>query len=374
MTKETSLTCLAELAADARRDAEAAGMAIDEKGRSGSFFQEDHSVIFEHMLSKGLEIMDIDKARKMYPWLKEYEWTLVDRNKDEYTKMADERPNHGYFIRALPGVKTSFPLQACLYIGKDGLAQCVHNIIIAEEGSQLDIITGCTSKRDLSSGLHVGISEFFVKKNAVINFTMIHNWAEGMDVRPRSGARVEENGVFVSNYVTLNPLKTLQMYPTARCVGKNAIVRFNSIIRGRGKSLLDVGSRVLLEAEGSRAEMLARSIAEDEAQVISRGHMVGSVPGVKGHLECNGLLLSDKASIKAVPELEGKSPDIELSHEAAVGKLAPEEIRYLMARGLDEDTAKSVLIRGFLKVELPGMPEELRKRIDAAIEASSKGL
>lgn len=370
--KHDVVTCLADLSQKAKMAAIEAGMVIDEHERSGSFFQADHSVLFERSLEKGLEIMDIEKAKKLYG-LEEYWWKAVDRNKDKYTKLADKNLTHGYFLRAKAGVKCDFPLQACLYMEKGGIAQCVHNVIVAEEGSELNIISGCAVGKSVKDNLHVGVSEFYVKKGAKLTFTMIHNWNETVDVRPRSVAVVEEGGTFISNYIALNPVRNLQMYPVAICK-EDSTVRFNNLLRARGNSLLDVGSKVILEGRGAKAELVSRSIAQDTSKVVARGYMVGNAPDVKGHLECNGLLLNDGASILAVPELEGSVKNIDLSHEASVGKLAPEEIRYLMARGLDEETATSVLVRGFLKVELPGMPARLKRKIDAAIEASSKGL
>jgi hypothetical protein len=95
------------------------------------------------------------------------------------------------------------------------------------------------------------------------------------------------------------------------------------------------------------------------------------VPGVKGHLECRGLILNG-GSIHAIPELKGKVDGVEMSHEAAVGKIAQEEILYLMSRGLNEDEAISTIVRGFLKVDIPGLPPQLRAEIDRAVEQSDK--
>ncbi len=99
--------------------------------------------------------------------------------------------------------------------------------------------------------------------------------------------------------------------------------------------------------------------------------MIGKVPGVKAHLECRGLLLNG-GLIHAIPELEGDVDDVELSHEAAVGKIAQEEIAYLMSRGLSEEEATSTIVRGFLSVDIPGLPAPLKAEIDRAIEESDK--
>jgi Fe-S cluster assembly scaffold protein SufB len=344
-----------------------------EKRRSGTFIQKDLSVVYSRSYQEGMEIMDIEEAREKYDWLHEYWWKAVPVDMDKYTSRAELHQEHGYFIRSLPRARSVYPLQACLYLEEDNLAQDVHNIIIAEEESELHIITGCTTAPHVKSGLHVGISEFYVKKGAKITFTMIHNWAEKMAVRPRSATIVEEGGVFLSNYVCMQPAGTLQMYPVAHLEGKGATARFNSILIATPGSEMDMGARVLLKAEGARAEIISRAITTG-GKIIARGHIKGEVPQIKAHLECKGLILSDEGIIHAIPELEGHRQDVDLSHEAAVGKIAQEQIEYLMARGLSQEEAAATIVRGFLHVEIQGLPPELKEEMDRAVEMCQEGL
>ena len=337
------------------------------KERSGSFFQKDHSVIHCRADFDGAEIMSATAALEKYDGLTEYWGTIVPPGKDVYTKRAEEHREHGYYIRSLPGADVHYPLQACLYLTEDKLAQDVHNIVIAEEGSNLNIITGCATAPGVRSGLHVGISEFFVKKGATLSFTMIHNWAEEMAVRPRSGVLVEEGGTFISNYICLVPAKDLQMYPVATLTGKGAVATFNSVLLARAGSLMDVGSRIILQGEGCRGEVISRVVSTG-GTVIARGHLVGETPGIRAHLECKGLLLSNKGRIHAIPELEGTTSDLEMSHEAAVGKIAQEEVEYLMARGLSEQEATALIIKGFLSLDIVGLPPDLKKELERMIE------
>jgi Fe-S cluster assembly scaffold protein SufB len=341
--------------------------------RSGTFLQVDHSVVHSKAQQQGLEVMSSLEALEKYPWLSDYWWQAVSPQADTFTAEAERNQHHGYFIRSLPGIKAIQPVQACLYIAQHGLTQNVHNVIIAEEGSELHIITGCATAKIEREGLHIGISEFYVKKGAKVTFTMIHNWAPNMAVRPRSGIVVEEGGVFLSNYVCLKPVRTLQMYPTARCVGENALVRFNSVLVAAQGTTMDIGSRAILNARGSRAEIVSRAITTG-GNIIARGHLVGQVADVKGHLECRGLILSDKGTVHAIPELEGSVEGVDLSHEAAVGKIAEEEIEYLMARGLSRDDAVAVIVRGFLSVDIEGLPPELSAQMQRAIEMSEREL
>lgn len=173
-----------------------AGLDVTKQARGGTYLQKDTSVIHCQSQQEGIEVIPIRKALEELDWIGDYYWKLATVDQDKYTSAAELGLHDGYVIRALPGSKTVYPIQACLYLDKDGLQQNVHNIIIAEEGSELHIITGCSTSPHMKRGLHVGISEFFVKKNAKLSFTMIHNWAEDMQVRPRSVAEVEEGGLF----------------------------------------------------------------------------------------------------------------------------------------------------------------------------------
>jgi Fe-S cluster assembly scaffold protein SufB len=156
------------------------------------------------------------------------------------------------------------------------------------------------------------------------------------------------------------------MYPVAYCTGKGAIARFNSVLLAHEGSSMDVGSRVILSAPHSHAEVIARTITVG-GDIISRGHLVGEAPDIKAHLECRGLILGGKGRIYAIPELEGKLPNVDMSHEAAVGKIAEEEIQYLMSRGLTAEEATGTIVRGFLDIDIKGLPEKLKEEIKRAI-------
>ena len=349
-----------------------AGIEPSEKSRSGSFLQQDRSVVFSRPIHPGLELMSTTDALEKHDWLHKYLWKAVPVDMDKYTAEVELDQTHGYFIRSKAGSTVTMPVQSCLFITTDNIHQNVHNIIIAEENSELHIITGCSVSHAVKSALHLGISEFYVKKGAKITFTMIHNWSGGIVVRPRSAVMIEDNGVFISNYILMKPVKSLQMYPTAYCVGKHARANFQSIVYAPGDTKIDLGSRAVLQGEGSRSEIISRVIAADNATVIARGDVIGEAASAKGHIECRGLMLSDNAEIASIPELKATLTDLDLSHEAAVGKIAEEEIRYLMARGLSEEEATSVIIRGFLNVDITGLPDalarETKKMFDMSLE------
>ena len=355
------------------------GVDASENERSGSFIQMDQSTIYSSPMSESIELMNLEMALDKYNWLDQYMWKIVSPDSDKYTAQAaireqEEGTKSGYLIRSAPGSKEVFPLQACMFIGDEAVMQTAHNIIIAEENSEIHLITGCATGEDVSSALHVGVTEFYLKPGAKITFTMVHNWAEQVEVRPRTGIRIDDNATFINNYILTSPLKSIQSYPTAYCHGKNSKSLFQSIQSGHKDSIIDVGSRVYLSGEGSRAEVISRAVSHDESKIYSRGHLAGTVPGVKGHLECHGLVLSDDSMIYAVPELEASANNLEMSHEAAVGKIDEEEIYYLTARGLTEEEATSMIVRGFLSMDITGLPPELANETKKMIDMSLEGI
>lgn len=358
----------------------ALGVGIDtkEENRSGTYFQVDRSPIYERvteMYGGKLEIMSTAQALQLYPELmyEKYYWRAVAPDKDKYTAQVALQPTEGYFIRVLPGQKIEKPIQACLFVSENNISQNVHNVIIMEEGSEATVITGCTIHPKVREGLHAGISEFYVGKGAKLTFTMIHNWAEDFDVRPRTGIVVEEDGTYVNNYVLLKPVKSIQSFPVARLVGARSRAVFNSIVYGLADSYIDIGSESVLEGPGSRSEAVARTVTKDRSIVYSRGRLVGRTNDCKAHLDCRGMVQSEESTQWAIPDLASEgAPGAELSHEAAISPIAAEEIYYLMSRGVPKDEAVSMITRGFLDLEIPGLPPALKRQIDKALEETAK--
>jgi Fe-S cluster assembly scaffold protein SufB len=336
------------------------GVKLD-KESSGAYVQMDQTPVIAKSLYEGVDIMDMASALDKYDFLQDYWWKLVAPDADKYTAEVANSPPAGYFIRAKKGMKTVFPVKSCLYLGSTNLNQRVHNVIIAEEGSELHVITGCTTPSHVQRGLHVGVSEFFIQKNAKVSFTMVHSWGKEVEVRPRTGITIAEGGSLSNNYICLRPVKTLQTFPTATLAGKGAVASFNTVIYS-SMGNIDVGSNVNLNAPETSAESISRVVSVG-GEVIARGRMTGNVSGARAHLECVGLLLSDHGRIYSIPELDGRSKDLDMSHEAAVGRISEEELEYLMARGLSSEQATSVIVRGFLDVEIKGLPEELKQEI-----------
>jgi len=357
---------LSQLSAEEKGHVLEVGIDVAKTDRTGSFFLKGHSPVHCTVAQDGVELMPITEALEKYDGLEKYWWKAVDVGADKYTAQAEMALHSGFFLRVKAGTKACFPVQACLYLNEEGISQNLHNLVIAEEGAEVHIITGCTTAPHLKKGLHIGVTEVYVEKGAVVTSTMLHNWGEEVIVRPRTSVWVEADGTYMSNYVCLKPALSVQMYPSVRLKGENAVARLNTILVASKGAVLDVGGKVSLEATGAKAEIISRTITTG-GKIISRGMLIGQVPNIKAHLECSGLILSDEGRIHAIPELDGWVSGVEMSHEAAVGKISQEEIEYLMSRGLTEQEATALIVRGFLNVKMEGLPAELQKEIEKMI-------
>jgi Fe-S cluster assembly scaffold protein SufB len=145
----------------------AVGIAPGGEGRAGSFLQVDHSALYaqiQKMYEDSLEILSFEEAMRRYDWLEEYVWKAVSPTADKYTAFTALRGKGGYFIRVLEGKEVVLPLQACLYLRTRNLLQAVHNLILMERDSSAQLLTGCLTHPQTDRGLHVGVSEFYLKR------------------------------------------------------------------------------------------------------------------------------------------------------------------------------------------------------------------
>ncbi|HSV42308.1 MAG TPA: SufD family Fe-S cluster assembly protein, partial [Methanomassiliicoccales archaeon] len=167
---------LEDLKEEDRRTLLNVGVIPSAEGRSGSFLLMDNSVVHTQQRGPGVEVMNLRNALKVHDWVKDYSWKAVMADADKYTARTFLEDADGYFIHSLPGQKIKNPVQTCLMLKSKDTAQTVHNVIVVDEGSELEVVTGCSTSKHVDKALHLGISEFFIKKDAKLTFTMIHNW------------------------------------------------------------------------------------------------------------------------------------------------------------------------------------------------------
>ncbi|MEM2021600.1 MAG: SufD family Fe-S cluster assembly protein [Zestosphaera sp.] len=340
--------------------------------RKAEYLQVNESIAFRAMSEKlvqhGAVILATSDALKKLDWVNKYSWRLISPDRDKYTAATRLYGGElGYFIYVPSGVKIKDPIHTCLFITRRNYAQLLHNIVIVDEDAELNLITGCGVPDQPMNSLHVGLSEFYVGRGGKLSFTMIHAWAPGMVVRPRTAVEVLEGGEYVSYYVIYSPVESLQTYPKVS-LRDNARATLNSVVIGEGKGIYDVGSAIVLSGRGASGEVLSRNLGKDNSLIYARSRIEGSAGPSRGHIECLGLLESDDALIESLPELSSLTPEAVLTHEAAIGKISEELINYLLSKGFSDDEARAAVIKGFLNIEEPRLPPQIREIIKRTIE------
>ena len=347
---------------------EEVGIDLERAERAAFFMQLDDAIIKVQSRLPGVEMRPLHEfIDNDFEEAREYVWRVVSPDADKYTAVAALRGTGGYFVRVKPRVKVEDPIQTCFYMaGK--IIQAPHNVIVLEKGAEATVITGCTIMPEVA-GLHAGITEVYVKEGARLNYVMVHAWNKVAHVRPRSAVRLYGNAEVVSYYMNLSSVRTLQMYPKYYVVGSGGKVYSASIVLGRGDSILDVGAEVVLESDGV-ADVISRFIVRDKAKAWARAKITGNAG--RGHIECKGLILSQQAELYSVPELGGIGAGAMLTHEASIGKVAEEEIVYLMSKGFTREEAEEIVVRGFMNVEIRGVTPKIKAYISNILKLMSK--
>jgi Fe-S cluster assembly scaffold protein SufB len=341
------------------------GVCVNGKERSGTYVLRDDVPVCSQAGAEGLELLPIAVALERYDWLREkYYWSAVPADLDEVTARcaSRERPQ-GFFIHVGEGVKIALPLQAGICMAGAGMNQMVHNVVILDPDSELSLITGCVAAPGVTGGFHYAVGEQYVGKGARLTATMVHSWNPGMEVRPRSGTVVGDDGTFVSRYISLKPAGDIRMNPKTWLNGRNASGKHETVILGSDDATIETGGDVYLNGEDSSAEIAHRAVCTG-GRMVQEGLLIGNAR-CRAHVDCAGMMLDPGRGgfILSVPGLKAVHPLARMSHEASVGKISPEQVEYLMSRGMEEREAVSMIIRGFLDTDIEGLGPELDERI-----------
>jgi len=374
LRKRKKIENLKELKKSVQVRLESVGERVDERYRSASHLQEDDSTVYlkgvEGLLPEGVVIMDTDEAIKRFSWLRDYYFKIMPKRLNKYSTFVNAYSKGGIFVWVKEGVKVNLPLQACFYLKSSNYVQTPHSFIIAEPYSQIHLLSGCTTDKECRNSAHIAVTEIYVKEGAEVTWTMIHNWGEGYHIRPNVGIKVERKGRYISNYLLTSEVESIQAYPTA-VLEEDARAVFNTMLFCKGRSKIDIGSAIYFKGKNSKGEIRTRALVLDSAQCFMRGNLQGT-SRCSGHLECKGLILSKSAQASAYPHLSA-SEEAELTHEASIGKIRAEELNYLMSRGFSKEEATSLLVRGFINLDIPALPSVVENYIKKVIEMSAKG-
>ena len=351
------------------------GILPDSGVRSATMVVRDHETACVLNDAEGFELLPLADAFARYSWLeKEYSFKAMRVDHDEITrKCADQKKPLGVFIRVKAGEHVTLPCQIAFYMASNDMTQVVHNIVILEENARLELITGCVTKHEIEDGQHLAVEEYYIGKNATFISTMVHSWGKRVMVYPRSGAIVGENGRYESNFISMSPAQQIKSDPQTYLDGIGASAQYLTIVLGVQGSEISTDGKVYLNADGTSAELLHRGVCTG-GKMHQGGLIIANASG-KGHVDCAGMLLDAKGEgyIQSVPGLRSYHPDARLSHEASIGKIAPEQLEYLMSRGMEEMEAISLLIRGFLGADIMGLGIQLDQQIAEIAEIAGHG-
>ncbi len=352
------------------------GVDLDKRSKLTTFLQVDHEAIYkavQKQFEKDIELMTLEEALEKYEWLREYVWRLRSPYEDKYSAFNALHGKGGYFLRIREGRRIHLPIQTCFLTYSPEIVQNVHNVIMVEPDAEAYIITGCTAHKKAPKGLHIGVTEIYVKRSAKLNYTMIHKWGPSFHVRPRTGILLEDGAELVYNYITLGSVASFQSQPSARLAGEGATLSMNNVVYLERSSDMDLWGEAFIEGSGGRVELITNAVVADRAKLTNRGRIVCDADNGKGHISCRGLMLSDEAEVSAIPCLVSRRMDSELTHEAAIGRISEEQLFYLMARGISREEAESLIVRGFLDTSPMKLPEHLEKGVRRIIDLAVKG-
>jgi len=340
---------LRELDKETRITVEKSGQSIEEKYRAGTKLQEDADTTYLDLTEYGKKLLEsfpdgvvvkeIEEATREYPWIEKLWSHIHPMNLDKYTAYNAGFSRGGVFVWVKKGVKMELPLQACFLLETQRFAQLPRILVVAEPYSKVYLISGCLVQPRCEAGLHGCITEIYAGEGSETTYSMIHNFRENFHIRPKIGAVIDRNGTYIENFIILAPCLSDQAYPTAVLRGDNSRAVIRTIALGLKSSDIDVGSALIFSGENTRGELVSRTVTTDKSNVKMRGTMKGYSHNAKGHLECRGMLLSDTARARAYPQLRSTSPGVNLTHEAAIGKIAEDDLYYLMSRKMSEQEA-----------------------------------
>ncbi len=318
------------------------------------------SEVFYHKLkdNNGVIFLSTDEALKEYPEMfKEYFNSLVKYDENKYTALNGCLWSGGSFIYIPKGVKLDRPLQSYFRINSVTMGQFERTIIIVDEGAELSYIEGCTAESHSQNSLHAGVVEIFVKKDAKCKYSTIQNWSTDVYNLVTKRCIVDENGYMQWIDGNIGSGVTMK-YPS--CILRGDYSRANSISIAYAKEnqRLDAGAKMIHLGKHSKSNIVSKSIASNGGLANYRGtvkissNATDSVASVK----CDTILLDNLSKSDTIPKNIVLNDSSVLEHEATVSKVSEEKLFYLMSKGLSEDTAKELIILGFIsdfKKELP---------------------
>lgn len=322
---------------------------------------EDKGVIFENM----------DTAVQKYPELvkKFFMTRCVPIYDHKFAMLHAAVWSGGTFIYVPPKVKVEIPLQAYFRMNAKGGGQFEHTLIIADKEAEISYIEGCSSPRYSDNSLHAGCVELFVMEGAKIIYSSIENWSKNTYNLNTKRAIVDKNGIIEWLNGNMGSCRTM-LYPCSILVGENSRSENIGIaFAGEGQDQ-DTGSKVVHIGKNTSSMIKAKSISKDGGISSYRGivKIAKTAQNSISNVECDALMVDNISVSNTYPQMDIMRKDAQISHEAKIGKIGEDEIFYLMSRGLNEEEAKQMIVRGFANEVVKKLPLEYAVELNKLIE------
>ena len=331
--------------------------------------------IQDQLAEQGVIFKSIENGLQEHPDLfREYFGTIIPFTDNKYAALNSAVWSGGSFVYIPPGLKVDLPLQAYFRLNVANIGQFERTLIIADEGSQVHYVEGCTAPQYTTDSFHSGVIEILVKKNARVRYSTIQNWSNNVYNLVTQRARVEENGTMEWVDANLGSKVTMK-YPSCMLMGKGAHGEVLSIaFSGKGQHH-DTGGKVIHLAPDTSSKIVSKSISKDGGRASYRGLMrvnKGNT-NVKSNVVCDALLLDDHSRSDTYPYIEVDEQDVTIGHEASVSKVEEEQLFYLMSRGLSEEEATSMVVSGFIEPLVKELPMEYAIEMNRLIQLQMEG-
>ncbi|ADU28118.1 Fe-S cluster assembly protein SufB [Ethanoligenens harbinense] len=341
--------------------------------------QYDSEVVYhnvrEEVTRQGVVYTDMESALTEHgDIVREYFMKLVPPQDHKFVALHGAVWSGGSFVYVPEGVDVSIPLQSYFRLNAPGAGQFEHTLIIVEKGARLHFIEGCSAPKYNVTNLHAGCVELFVKEGAHLRYSTIENWSKNMMNLNTKRCSVEKNGSIewvsgsFGSHVSM-------LYPMSILKGEGARSEFTGItFAGHGQHL-DTGSKVVHAAPHTYSTINTKSISKDGGICVYRGGVVvgPNAHGCRSSVSCESLMLDGISKSDTVPAMDIRNDDVDIGHEARIGRISEESIFYLMSRGLSEEDARALIVRGFAEPVAKELPLEYAVEMNNLIKLEMEG-
>ena len=351
----------------------------ERKYLSGVSAQYESEVVYhkvqESLEKKGVIFMDMDSGLKMHPEIiRKYFGTVIPPGDNKLASLNSSVWSGGSFVYVPPGVRVDVPLQAYFRINRENMGQFERTLIIADEGSYVHYVEGCTAPVYSSDSLHSAVVELIAMPHARIRYTTIQNWSVNVYNLVTKRAVAYENAVVEWVDGNLGSKITMK-YPSVILKGRKAHGEVLSLAMAGEGQHLDTGAKMIHVAPETSSMIISKSISKDSGRTSYRG-LVKVLPGAthcKSKVRCDALLIDEHSRSDTYPYMNIAEEDVEIGHEATVARIGDEQLFYLMSRGLSEEAAAAMIVRGFVEPIIKQLPMEYAVELNRLIELQMEG-